>query len=280
MLNIFTYSDYREFIKDFYINKKSLNISFSYRYLAQKAGINSSSFYKYVIEGKRNLTKGTLLKTCQMLKLNTIEAEYFENLVFFNQAKTIAEKNHFFEKLILLRNSRDVYLVSEEQYDFYAEWYHPIIRELVSIIDFHDDYDRLAAYLSPSILPTQAKASVELLLRLGLIRKSEHGRYLATDSVITTGPGVKALQVINFQIKMMKMAIEVYDRFPRNERLMSSTTFGISEETFELFIKKCREFRSQLLDIARQDTNAQRVYQLNLNLFPVSKRGTRNAQTN
>lgn len=121
MLIVFSYSDYREYIRDFYLSKKSLNSAFSYRYLAQKAGINSSSFYKYVIEGKRNLTKGTLLKTCQMLKLNTAEAEYFESLVFFNQAKTIKEKNHFFDKLIALRNSCDVRVVNEEQYDFYAE---------------------------------------------------------------------------------------------------------------------------------------------------------------
>jgi uncharacterized protein (TIGR02147 family) len=212
-----------------------------------------------------------------MLKLNPAESEYFENLVFFNQARTIKEKNHFFDKLVALRNSGDVPRVTEEQYDFYGEWYHPIIRELVGIVDFQDDFARLAACLSPAISATQARASVGLLLRLGLIRKEESGRYSATDAVITTGPSVKSLQVINFQLKMLQLAQEAYDRYQQPERLMSSTTISIPEEAFTLFAKKIREFRAQLLEIARQEPGSERVYQLNLNFFPVSKKGVNHA---
>ena len=89
MLEIYDYSDYRQFLKDYYESHKAVNPNFSFRYLAQKAGINSSGYYKLVIDGKRNLTRATILKTCAALKLDDREAEYFENLVLFNHARVV-----------------------------------------------------------------------------------------------------------------------------------------------------------------------------------------------
>ena len=46
---VYEYSDYRLFIKDYYEGRKAANAAFSYRYLAQKAGINSAPFFKFLI---------------------------------------------------------------------------------------------------------------------------------------------------------------------------------------------------------------------------------------
>ena len=69
MNEIFDYSDYRQYLNEYYEFNKAHNPAFSFRYLSQKAGINSASFYKYIMEGKRNLTKRTILKTCDALKM-------------------------------------------------------------------------------------------------------------------------------------------------------------------------------------------------------------------
>ena len=55
--NVFEYTDYRKFLKDYYEDNKGKKPYFSYRYLSKKAGINASAFFKYVIEGKRGLPK-------------------------------------------------------------------------------------------------------------------------------------------------------------------------------------------------------------------------------
>jgi uncharacterized protein (TIGR02147 family) len=72
---------------------------------------------------------------------------------------------------------------------------------------------------------------------------------------------------------MLKLAMEAFERARPEERLMSSTTFGISGETFDLFKKKIRDLKSELLELARLDDKPNRAYQLNLNLFPLSKAG-------
>jgi uncharacterized protein (TIGR02147 family) len=175
MISIFDYSDYRKFIHDFQQMRSGLNSAFSYRYLAKKASINSSSFYPQIIKGKRNLTKNTILKTCIALNLKNQEAEYFEALVFFNQAETIKEKNFYFDKLIEKQKLRNVKKVQDDQYDYFSAWYHCIIREAVVMLDWKGDYKVLAQYLHPAITEKQAQESVSLLLELGFIKRRANG---------------------------------------------------------------------------------------------------------
>jgi uncharacterized protein (TIGR02147 family) len=273
MEEIFNYSDYRKFLKDYYESNKSRNPAFSYRYLSMRAGINSAPFYKWIMEGTRNLTKSTIMKTCLALKLKDREAEYFEDLVFFNQAKSVKEKNVFFDKLIALQKARNVKKITPDQYDYFSQWYHCAVRELVTFPEFNDDFQWLAKKLNPPINAEQARHSVNLLLQLGFIKKEASGRYIQTEPVVSTGHGIKAHQVVQFQIAMLRLAIDAYDRAKGEEGLMSSTTFGISKDSFELFKKKIRELRSQLLEIARADEKPEHVYQLAINFFPLSRKG-------
>ncbi|MDQ3001494.1 MAG: TIGR02147 family protein [Fibrobacterota bacterium] len=269
--NLLLYSDYRVFLKEYYETHKSTNPNFSFRFLSQKAGINSSAFYKYIMDGKRNLTKTTILKTCLALKLKDKDAEYFENLVFFNQAKTLKEKNSYFVKLTKLRGNYDKRKVKEDQFAFYGEWHHSALRELLECLRFTGDFESLAKKLTPAITAKQAEESLALLARLGMAKKDAQGRWRQSDPVLTTDGQVDAKIVVEFQQKMLRLAMEAFEKAKTEERLMASTTFGISEETFELFKKKIRDLKAELLELARLDQNPSRAYQLNLNLFPLSK---------
>ena len=74
------------------------------------------------------------------MHLTKSEADFFENLVFFNQAKTIQEKNYCFDRLIEKQKLRNVKKIKQEQYEYFSAWYHCIIREAVAVADFGDDF--------------------------------------------------------------------------------------------------------------------------------------------
>src|SRR5690606_29547640 len=95
---IFEYLDYRQYLADTYNYYKATTTYFSYRYFSSKAGINSSSFLKLVIEGKRGLTDETCEKFIHALRLWSKEGDFFRILVKYNQAKPPQEK---------LRNFKD-----------------------------------------------------------------------------------------------------------------------------------------------------------------------------
>lgn len=272
MKPIYDYSDYRLFLKDFIDEKKESNAAFSYRYLAQKAGISSSSYYSHVIRNNRNLSKNSIVKTCNALKLKKSEATYFENLVFFNQAKTVDEKNHYFETMVELRKSGNIKKIEEKQYDYFAKWHHCVIRELAVYLDWNNDYTLLGSYVSPKISGPEAKKSVELLLRLGFLQ-AENGNYTQSEPLLQSDDSTefKLYRIIKFQIEMLKLAQESYSRFPDYRRMSSASTFSISNANLDRFYEILRESRQKLINIAEKDDNPEDTFMLNINLFPLTK---------
>jgi uncharacterized protein (TIGR02147 family) len=279
MINIFEYQDYRRYLKDYYSDQKSARKYFSYRYFSQKAGINASAFLYYIIEGKRNLTKTSIEKISNAIGHSEEEGQYFENLVFFNQAKTIIEKTKYYSNIVECRKHLDIKTIDKDQYDFYSKWHHSIVRELVTMLDFKGDYALLGSSVMPPISAKKAQESVALLKRLGFIERDHNGLFRQTDDLIKVKPKAQDAFIIEkFQTEMLDMAIKAYDSLPRRDRMNASTTFRISEGTFELFKMKTREFRKELLEIAKLDSEPRRVFQFTFNLFPMS-RGTNEKET-
>jgi uncharacterized protein (TIGR02147 family) len=272
MADLFAHQNYREYLREYYNEQKTGKRSFSYRSFSEKAGIAAPSFLFHVIEGKRNLTKTTVMKISQALGHNRDEAEFFENMVFFNQAQTIAEKTLYYSRLIEIRKPIDIAIIPKDRYEYFTHWYHSVIREVVIFFNFKDDYDRLGAFLVPPIKGGEAKKSIALLERLGFIERDAQGLYHQSQNLISVKVGsADAFIVEKFQMEMLNVALKAYDAVAVPDRMTSSTTFSISPETFELFKLRLREMQHQLMEMARLDTNPSEAYQLTLNLFPVSR---------
>ena len=121
MINIFEYQNHRLYLKDYYEEQKKTTKYFSYRYFSKKAGINAPAFLYYVINNKRNLTKKSIAKISLAIEHNREEAEYFENLVFFNQADTIAEKTMYYSRIVETRKHIDIAVIDKDRYEFYSK---------------------------------------------------------------------------------------------------------------------------------------------------------------
>lgn len=271
MSDIFTYFNYRDFLRDYYKEQKAGNPSFSYQYLALKAGFKTKSFIPHVIEGKKNLSRDSIYKLAMALKLEKKAFSYFEDLVAFNQASTLEQRNYFFSKLSEYNRRNIARIVQKKQYDFYTKWYHNTIRELVTIADFKDDYKKLAHMVKPSVTPLQARQSVALLLQLGLIEQ-KHGRYIQTNRAITTGDEVYSLAVQNFHVQNLVMAADAVSICPVEERDVSTLVVGLSPKGFKAVKEEIRQFRKRLVEIVDLDEPAERVYAINFQLLPTSER--------
>jgi uncharacterized protein (TIGR02147 family) len=271
MPNLFEYQNYRTYLHDYYNEQKATKRNFSYKKFSQDADISAPSFLFYVIEGKRNLTKSTVIKISNAIGFNKEEAEYFEYLVFFNQARTITEKTHYYSNLVEIRRPIDVGNVDKDRWEYYSSWYHSVIREVVTFFDFQDDFNRLGAFLVPPISAHDAKKSISLLERLGFIEKDPTGLYHQTQNLIKVQTStVDAFVIERFQMEMLQVVLKAYDIVPVKDRLCISTTFSISAGSYDLFKMRLREIQNQLMEIARIDDKPGITYQLTMNFIPVS----------
>jgi uncharacterized protein (TIGR02147 family) len=270
MVNIFDFTDYRAYLKAYFEARKKSDPKFSHRWLARRLDLSTSNLLWLVMQGKRNLTGTLCHKITEVFRLSRREAEYFENTVGFMQAKTNKEKDRYFSRMAIMRKKLKVDRIEERQYEYYTNWYHPVVRELVAGPLFNGDYEALSRMLQPSITPSQAKRSVELLLKLGMIKR-QGGRYVQTSPLVTTGPEVNSLAVVNFHRAMGGLAVEALDRFPKNERNITSSTIFINAELYETIRKRIEDLRNELLSLAGSVEQGERVYQANFQLFPVSR---------
>src|SRR5690348_8332036 len=136
--SLFEYDNYREFLKDTYLSKKE-NKKFSFRVFSRMAGFKAGNYLKLVMDGERNLTIESIEKFSMALKFNKEESKFFKNLVLFNQASSVDEKNKYAEQLLYSRVYRKIYPLKELQYRYFSQWYFVPIREMVNLPEFIED---------------------------------------------------------------------------------------------------------------------------------------------
>jgi uncharacterized protein (TIGR02147 family) len=275
MINIFEYTDYRKYLEDYYQEKKKQNPKYSYQVIAQKAGFNNRGFVYNIIKGIKSCSKSHCFRLSQALSHTTFEAEYFENMVSFNRAENLKEKNFFFDKLNQIRaataNISKAQIIKQNQYELYATWYHSAIRSLIGMYKFDGDYDWLSKMVFPLITTKQAKQSVDLLLSLGLIYQDENGFFNITEKSITTGNDISGFAISNFHLECTNLAKNAIHNLPRDQRHATGLTLGISRKTYDEICKEIEEFQQRLMMIANQDEKANQVFQINFHFFPFSK---------
>jgi uncharacterized protein (TIGR02147 family) len=275
--NVFDYTDYRKYLSDYYQFQKKKNPAFSYRYFAKKAAFSSSGFYKELVDGKRSLSRSLIVRFSEALKHSKKEAEYFENMVYFNDAATVKERVVYFTKMMASYESI-AYRILGDQYEYFSKWYYAVVRELLAYVPFKDDYKSLARRVNPPIREDQAKKAIQILEKLKLIEKDGNGIYVRSAPILTTGypsgeKSLNLLNVINFQKAMLAMAAEAYDRHPLKKMDMSTLTLSISENTFAIMKEEIANFRKRLLSMAEKDEQPDRIYQLCYHFFPMTKIG-------
>lgn len=271
-LNIYEYDNYRTYLKNLYQSLKEQKSHFSFRYFSRMAGFRSPNFLKLVMEGKRNLTAQSIDKFAFALKLNKEETSFFRNLVLLNQASTVEEKKFYAEQLIRTRLYRKIYPLKQAQYDYYTNWYYIPIRELVGVEGFKEDPNWIARKLAPPITATDAEKALKKLEQLGLIKRNEEGKLVQTERFVSTGDEVASASVSQWHKEMIQKGAEAIDRFPAMERDISSVTLGLSEQSAGQVKELIQRFRKELMTISKQDQKAEGVYQINFQLFPLTKK--------
>jgi uncharacterized protein (TIGR02147 family) len=269
-LDVFAYLDYRAFLRDYY-NAKKKHRGLSYRALARLIGLKSASYLKHVIDGDRNLSEDMAQRFASGLKLTGDALEYFVELVQFNQAQTLDSRLRAHQRLRGFARHRQLFPLSAQHADYHSTWYMPAIRELAARPDFDESPDWIAERLRPKISEREAKHALATLLQLGLLVRDERGRVRQGESLVTTGPETQLLHVAAYHQMMMKMAAESIDRFPAQERDISSLTLCLDKEGLREVKERVRAFRRELLELSELAKKPRQVVQINIQLFPLSE---------
>lgn len=272
--NIFLYQDCRFFLKDLYRYLKETHRGFSHRSFSKKAGFDSPNMLLLVIAGKRNITSQSEGRFAKGLGLNQQESDFFSSLVHFNQAVTEEKKSAAFREMTKHRKFREIHELTREIFHFYSQWFHIVIREMLNLEGFESDPAWIAQHLFPHISKEEAERALKRLLKLNLIRWNEKNKTLErSNPIVATPPEVKSLAVTKFHQAMMTLASQSLSTVPDYERDITAATVGISQKDLPQIKRKIEMFRKSLLaDMEARGRRPDRIYQLNIQLFPVTEK--------
>jgi uncharacterized protein (TIGR02147 family) len=141
---------------------------------------------------------------------------------------------------------------------------------LVALPEFRDDPKWIANALQPQISVTQARAALATLSELGLLVRDEHGDLRQADPPVTTGSGPHGHHVVNFHRAMIAQALRALEEVPRDQRDISCVTLAVAEGALSQLKQRIATFRAEVLQMADAFGPAERVIQLNIQLFPLS----------
>lgn len=190
--DLYTYLDYRKYLRGWFDARKAGNPRFSHRAFARRAGQSSPSLLLHVIAHKRNLTPLTTESFAKAMELKGEDAEFFHGLVSFDQAETLDERNRAWERIRAARRFREARRLEGDGVEYLSRWFYAAIRELATCEAIRPDPVWIAETLRPSITAEQAQQALDLLLSLGLLRAEPDGSVVPAEASVVTPHEVAA----------------------------------------------------------------------------------------
>lgn len=271
MLNVYNYSNTREYLREYYEAKRKANPIFSHRYIGMKVGF-SAGYFSRILTGDKLLSAAMVEKFIPFLELSDKEGEYFRVMTNYTQTKQLEERNAYYLQMLSLKNRRTI-SGEKNGYKLFAEWAHSVTFSLCRIESLTDDSDftTLGKRISPKLSAKEIQSSLKLLLKMKLIEKSSEGVYTVVDSFLSS-IGDESIHVQNYLNNSIKSAEHALDHVAREERELSTMMCTVSEEGYEKIRQKMVALRKEIQEIIALDSGVDRVCQANLHLFPLYKK--------
>jgi uncharacterized protein (TIGR02147 family) len=267
--SVYAYSDYRAYLRDVLEEKRHKNGRFSLRAAARKLGIGSGTLTR-ILNGTRRPGPSLLPRFIDFLGLRQREAAYFSLLIQYDRAGTEAQKRAYYQEILRLRGERR-HVVPEQHYELFERWYHVALHQLVRLRPDIDDPEVLGRLLDPPISAFKTRKALEVLERNGFIRRREAGGYETLEPSLTTGEIWAGTAIHSFQVAMAGLGQKAIDRVEQKHRDISTLTLALSPESFGRIREIVRRARQEILAVEEAETEPKSVYQLNMQLFPLSR---------
>ena len=267
IIDIFQFTNFRKYLDEYQAARVQTDPDFTRAGACALLGLpKTRSYYNDIIKGKK-LSSRMIPKFVEVLGLNKKEAKYFEAMVNMDQAKTATERNAFFEEL--LKQHPDSHRsLNEDAYEYYSHWYNSVLFTALEVVDVSDDLEPIQKLISPKVSVGTLKRSLELLERLGFVRKNENGFWKSCRDSVSSGAYNNSDLVHQYQLQCFELSKQALLASDERSSDMATFTFSVSDDAFKAIAKEIQGLKAKVRKIIMLDKKkATGVHQLNIHLF-------------
>lgn len=269
MKSIYDYGDHKNFLKDWFAERKSSVSGFSYEKFSAMAGLGSPNYMKLVIEGRRNLTVANIHLVAEALDLNFDETQFFEVLTLLSQSKGEAELAYYKKRAKELRQLKPKKGFSLKSTDLIAAWYFPAIVVCLDGCEVKQAAQMIVKKTKLNL--PQVHQVIELMRKSRLLSeaegkyKVEFSHFVAQDKKATSEQNKK------FLADQLKISQAVFDKNYTKGPKFFAHTFTVGKNSFSTYAEKIHAFIESLTAESNSEP-ADEILQLNIQFFNILDR--------
>ena len=271
------YMDYREYIRDYYTERKTFG--FSWNAFASSAGFSSPVFLQYVCEAKKNLSEKTASQVASAMGLVGYEVDFFELLVAYGNAKDDKSKKAVLGRISVFAETHRVRVTGADEYEFFKSWKNSVVREIAPALP--GATHKQLSIASRRRIPTVEIAKIlDFLLQSGYLEVDENGCYHQVNRSLKMSGEQNTIRksvARDLQRQMTELALDALEKEPAENRNMTGVTLGITRDKYAQIVQELAECRRRIVAIAASDDATEEVYRLNMQLFPLTDIGSVNS---
>ena len=276
-----SYTDYRQYLRDWYEFKKRESRtsirSYSYATFSAAADIKSPNYLKLIIEGQRNLSSDMVKKFARALQLSREATLEFEVLVLYGQAKDPLERNRFLKDLADIRVKKQLKNgeIKAETWEKVPSWVAWVLHALADQEGADFSIESLQELMRGRANREEIKKSLQKLLEAGELVRQEDGSIVKGRILMEGSEDVPVALVRKLQAELIYLGLESLFQYRADEREFGAFTLALKEEEFEQVKFELRQLRKRLYktySMERETSKGDRVYQMNIQLFPVTEK--------
>ena len=286
------YTDFRQFLKDVYEYRRQTESTglraYSYSAFSAAADIKSPNYLKLIIEGRRNLSDDMIVRFARALRIAKHENEEFRALVRYGQATEPIERNQFLKELADIRARRAFATgeISPQAWEKVPSWMGWVLYAMTDQKGVSFDADELYRLMRAKTSPEDVRLEMKRLMANGDLKQVVAGEALegaaVSESVksvvkgrdIIDSPQELPVEMIRkLQAELIYLGIESLFRDSPKEREFGAMTIAMTQPEFEQVRFELRQTRKRIqkdLKMKREAGPGERVYQMNIQLFPVT----------
>ena len=274
------FTDYRKFLSDYYTFKVRQSRGqlrpYSYSDFSASADIKSPNYLKLIIEGKRNLSPDMTKKFARAMKLSKKDSKEFELLVAYNQEKDPLLRNRHLKELSAFRAKQAIVTgkIEQQPFDQVSDWLVWVLYAMVDQQGVRFETSELRKSLGGQVNEAQINGALKKLVDTGLITIDQLSKFaMKNKSMLDDADKIPAELVRKIQSELIYLGLEALHRHGPKDREVSGVTLAMTEKEYEWVRFELRKLRKNVqkeIQTNREKEPGERVYQFNVQLFPVT----------
>jgi uncharacterized protein (TIGR02147 family) len=271
-IEVTQYLSHRDYLKAVYDAAKTRLESYSYLKYAEDLGFSKTNVVRLVIAGQRPLTSKAAERIAKALDLHGPARRYWTTLIKYANERLPADRDNLFRLLMSYRTKSQPAELSPTQAEYFSEWYHPVVREMVALAGFDGDPEWIKGRLAFPLRLEQIKRSLELLEQLGVIER-DGDKWRRAGSVVATDAEVDSMAIVRYHQKMIEIGRESITTVHEELRDIRAVTVSVPKSVLPILKGKIQEWVAEAvaLEGGTEAAPADDVIQINIQMFPFTK---------